>query len=677
MMNKQRIIEDIKNQWIGYGNALLTNGNLEHNWGQLVDACVAKLNGDKKLSIIPAETGSGKSLGADTILAHLCAFSEEKALLVVLQKDTARQRADAIREMAQRLNPTKVIKVSAVYSDTAQDAKGREILGEKLEDITTQNSQLMVVCHAQLSMAAEEAFRGSESSRINNLFGDVTKRRKLIIVDEEISLVSQFNISKWKLDLLNDWIERLKRSNYSEKYEKLSTDAHFLYQMRLFGQVKKALDKFETSTDPKKWVTMRDEIGKSKLITATKGLQDYLKDVYWDRLILGKNNREVKMQVKELIEGALGGIDVFTRTWSWWDETDSSARMASLMTTAVLSEGGIILDATAHVNQAYSLLRDESKLIDCEVVEMKPIKNYQNCELRYAFTNQSGKGVPEEDKTPFPTTDGMSNRVTAVTNELERQFGGGKAAGKKILILTHKEHEKSIRRAIVRKDIDKLFDGWDTCHWGAVTGLNMWKDYDIIFVSSIFFLPPTSITDMALAMLGPAAKNYTTEFLQELHRELWLSAAESALIQAINRIAIRQVIDGEGNVPHNTQIWVVLPRDENGHHMIQSVLGALPGVQVKNDWNFEYRKVPAKGTFTKKHEINLVSWIRSNPEWSGNIKMGALFTELNLSKGTNLKKIAVTLTDTDHPLTKEFETNGFALDIRMTDKGSYYTTISR
>ena len=186
-MNKQKIIEDITSQWVGYGNSLVEGNKLQTNWERLVTTCVRKLEGDTQLSVIPAQTGTGKSMGVDIFLSHLCAFSTKRALLVVRQKETARQRADEIIERAKKLNPNKSIKVTASYTDTALDRDGNPVEGAELWSSEVKHSQLLVVCHAQLQLAAEEAFRGNDKTRIGNLYGELKDKRGLVIVDEELT----------------------------------------------------------------------------------------------------------------------------------------------------------------------------------------------------------------------------------------------------------------------------------------------------------------------------------------------------------------------------------------------------------------------------------------------------------------------------------------------------------
>ena len=116
---------------------------------------------------------------------------------------------------------------------------------------------------------------------------------------------------------------------------------------------------------------------------------------------------------------------------------------------------------------------------------------------------------------------------------------------------------------------------------------------------------------MMLTMLGPEAATRPLEQLEEIHRQLWLSHAESALIQAINRIALRRIIDEDGNVQENTNVYVLLPKNEDGRKLTETLETNLPDIQCNADWGFAYKKVPTEtenGRYTRQYQKDIIKW---------------------------------------------------------------------
>ena len=121
--------------------------------------------------------------------------------------------------------------------------------------------------------------------------------------------------------------------------------------------------------------------------------------------------------------------------------------------------------------------------------------------------------------------------------------------------------------------------------------------------------------NLRTALPGPDIANNTFFALQGAQDDTWLRSPEwkqyrdvrrvmeqrqlsVSIIQAINRVRCRRVIDAEGRSP-NADIFIVLPKDKDGDAILQDISSDMPGLNVV-DWQFELDgpkvRRPRKGT---------------------------------------------------------------------------------
>jgi hypothetical protein len=74
-----------------------------------------------------------------------------------------------------------------------------------------------------------------------------------------------------------------------------------------------------------------------------------------------------------------------------------------------------------------------------------------------------------------------------------------------------------------------------------------------------------------------------------------------SIVQAINRVRCRRVIDGLGNCPV-TDVFLLLPKDRTGREVLEGIMKEMPGINVV-DWTYgEAKRKPRKAN----HEEALV-----------------------------------------------------------------------
>jgi hypothetical protein len=107
-----------------------------------------------------------------------------------------------------------------------------------------------------------------------------------------------------------------------------------------------------------------------------------------------------------------------------------------------------------------------------------------------------------------------------------------------------------------------------------------------------------------------------------------------SIIQAINRVCCRRVIDTQGRCP-SADIYIVLPKDKTGDAILQDILADMPNIRVA-PWAFELDgpkvRKPRTGT---SHEALITYMTNRLP---GETAMSHIQRELGLD-GLKLKKL--------------------------------------
>jgi hypothetical protein len=133
-----------------------------------------------------------------------------------------------------------------------------------------------------------------------------------------------------------------------------------------------------------------------------------------------------------------------------------------------------------------------------------------------------------------------------------------------------------------------------------------------------------------------------------------------ALIQAINRVACRQVIDAEGNCPP-VEVYITLPGNKVGREMQAAVFESMPGAQ-RVSWGF---KLDREMETTKKpaSDGRFLEIVRSLPP-GGRVSTDQLREELGLGRNT-LKDLIKRACNTEHQTGLECEEMGVAYKSKM------------
>jgi hypothetical protein len=223
-------------------------------------------------------------------------------------------------------------------------------------------------------------------------------------------------------------------------------------------------------------------------------------------------------------------------------------------------KGAIILDATAAANVMYELF-DKAKM----TVLPKGIRRYSNVQLHVNRGQSVGKTYLKEN------TEEVLLPVIADLDERLR--------GCDVFFATHVGIKAKVQSAATKfkKSVGT---------WGAIDGSNEWKDCDTAVIIGLPTKPDTWSANMVNGFCGIQS----TEWLRgpgrpfgdhsDVRAALKIGDTITQVVQAINRIRCRKVIDAEGNCPE-ANVYLLLPDGPWGDQILQGIINLMDGIVVK------------------------------------------------------------------------------------------------
>jgi hypothetical protein len=297
--------------------------------------------------------------------------------------------------------------------------------------------------------------------------------------------------------------------------------------------------------------------------------------------------------------------------------------------------GPVVLDATARANFLWDLFEEKHE----RPAVPSHARDYSSVTLHVARGGGLGKNT---------MTERIKDRLPRIKKGLEEAIDPERS----VFICVHKDVEEVItRKSEAGKSwTDKLsFKTCDVGHWCAVDGRNTWQDFDTAVILGLPYLPQTWATNMFCALQGaqddkwlqsPEWKNFKNVRKVMEQRQMSVS-----VIQAINRICCRHVIDAEGRCPQ-ADIFIVLPQDTMGDAVLDDIKADMPGINVR-PWDFAMDAPKEKMPRIGSSHSRLIDYM--SKRGAGTVSLSAVQHDLQLS---SVKKLRETLNNGEHPTTQ-------------------------
>jgi hypothetical protein len=229
--------------------------------------------------------------------------------------------------------------------------------------------------------------------------------------------------------------------------------------------------------------------------------------------------------------------------------------------------GVLVLDATARSNMTYELLGGGVMIADPPL----GIRNYDNVTLHVART-ASGMGKTKMEKSKH-------TRMPRLAAELSKEL----PKGSKVFLCVHK-CVKDLALTYSTEDLPLRIG-----YWGAIDGSNEWNDRDVAVIFGLYWQDPTRPINNVFAIDGPKDTAWLKSPRYNDHENILQVIQQKevavSVVQAINRIRIRKVVDEEGRC-EKADVYIVLPKDNRGDAILRDIHANMPGIK-EVVWDFE------------------------------------------------------------------------------------------
>jgi len=137
-------------------------------------------------------------------------------------------------------------------------------------------------------------------------------------------------------------------------------------------------------------------------------------------------------------------------------------------------------------------------------------------------------------------------------------------------------------------------------HWGALDGSNEWNDHDTVVIFGLPYKPKRWSASVFMGYQGMQS----TAWLQDKklrkfkkHEDIRIAIDDgkmtSEIVQAVNRVHCRKVIDKDGNCP-KTDVFILLPTENKAKTLLDGISSEMPEIRIA-DWNYNSQKQMKRG----------------------------------------------------------------------------------
>lgn len=448
-------------------------------------------------------------------------------------------------------------------------------------------------------------------------------RRLLTIIDEALAnVVDESSATTENLAFVIGLIPAEVRSAWPE-------------QVALLEQVHQVLQAYIDPDDLDCSMSMIWEEGCAPAAPDFMPLISAMNALPYDRIVYVRSSTKDRTRLAERVAETITAVQSCLEQFAYyaksgkWHSINSAALAVPLDTP-----GPVVLDATARVNFLWDLFGERHE----RPVVPGHARDYSSVRLHVARGTGLGKNAMSER---------IRERLPRIKRALEEAIGSERS----VFMCVHKDVEEVITRKSegAKRWVEKLnFRECSVGHWGAVDGSNTWQDCDTAVILGLPYMPQTWATNMFCALQGAQNDKWlqSPEWKQfkNVRKEMEQRQMSVSVIQAINRICCRHLIDAEGNCPP-ADIFIVLPQDAMGEAVLDAIKADMPGIAVRQ-WDFELDAPKGKRPRESSH-TRLIAYMEEQP--AGTVSLTEIQHSLKL---TSLKKLRETLNAADHPTTR-------------------------
>lgn len=615
-----QFVPEMTVHWMSLGNT--PSPALQEMWRMMamtLNERIAAPATDTTWRVLQPPTGTGKTQGL-CVYAALAARKNatvEQPVGILIVTRTIAQAEEIVATIRKLAGPEAALRVAAKHSEN------------KITIAEMRGTDILVITHAAYTRALEGL-----SSDVTGRWEDHTEwahgPRRLTVIDEALSGVIEEN--------------QVKTEHVRQVLSYIDADLErrFPRQVKALKAIKEVLDKINLKI-------ANGEDGVDAGLTAAKilwrrvaftddfsmaSLREEMARLRYDNLGLRKSSRADRRMIAAQVDQTLKDCEAIMVRWAYYYRKgrDDTVNSSKLLVPRGLP-GPVVLDATATQNFLWRLMGDRVKLIEIP----EGTRNYQNVTLHVARARGVGKAS-------------MEKKGKERISRLMAHFAAETNGDRKVLLCVHKLIEPFART------IDTGFSEFDVAHWGAIDGRNDWSHYDTAVIVGLPYRDQVWSTNTFFAIQGLQDDSWLKKPSwgphNDVRREMERRQLTVSIVQAINRVRCRRVIDENGNcLP--TDLFIVLPDGSEGDQILAHLVQEMPDIVVV-PWHFAVDGAGEKVRKGSSHEA-VVSFMKN--QLPGETPISQIRDELDLPTRT-VKQLQAALRDPEHSLTKTLAEHG-------------------
>lgn len=551
-------VQAMRERWAGFSNTI--NQPLVDGWS-LLDEVIednirrnsARYFRSARCVAVPIPTGAGKSQFTIVKAAIEAAkpAEDQRGFLIVkeLNADIIKA-ADQINELAKEMKPGCPEEAVQYHKED-----GRKVLLRDLKEYP-----ILCITHSALLRALGNLSSGENDAKWSDLLAFRGGRRACIIIDEEITPVSEYSIDFNSVHRLHFMMDAL---GLEEKFPDQFKAVAYLKEMLRKANAAAAKGPFPDRTVT---VTPRPEWA-----IPLKWFEELRRELRAANFSgpLGLKDSDSELKAHEDIDSTLISLAA-TSTSGFWESKRRPANRGEeggveILTSRLLLPDDlsmVILDATCQNDPRYRMFG----------VEVLPVpegsRRYDSVKL-FIARGRAGKGfmVKNADK-----------QMEHLIADLEERFKEEPNAPEVFIAV-----QKGVRKSLAgfKPKSFKMKVG----HFGEFPGSNEFMTCSVAVIAGNPFRPQKWASQQIVAAQGPPRNDEWDEH-RERRENIIEGVLAADLIQACNRISIRRATQPDGGCDP-ARIFMILPAGPRGDRLQEAIEKAMPGIDCSEEWKLK------------------------------------------------------------------------------------------
>lgn len=631
LVSPQAFTDRMDQRWT-QGLQLISSPALRTLWGIMAStfrtSIINSINGVVAAPwlILQPPTGSGKTRGA-CVFAAMQADANAQGSLKPVGILIVTRLIDQANEMAQEINDL-AGRVVALAHHSERQATDQEML----------DSGILIITHQAWVNHVGRLGTHKEATRSKFVLWSGGKRL-LTVIDEALANVVENNkVTVANLAQVISYITPEIRHEFPEQLKVLE-ELHSILISHANPQGRSDNHSIRMLWDDDSTVVQ---------MPAMAALQRAMKTLPYDTMgLLNEHNDSRRDLIWRKVREILTQSEAVMEQWAYYAKkgNEHSINSASFLIPWDVP-GPVVLDATANANFLWDLFGPMAQIVPTP----SKVRDYSTVTLHIARATGLGK------TTMIPN---IKTRFPRLLDALESEIGPDRS----VFLCMHKDAEH------VALSYQHRFARFDVGHWGAVDGRNTWAGCDTAVIFGLPYRDQVWSTNQFFALQGHQDDEWIQNPVWKEHadvrRVMEQRQLSVSIIQAINRVCCRRVIDTQGRCPA-ADIYIVLPKDKTGDAILRDILADMPSIRVV-PWNFELDGPKVRKARAGTSHAALITLMTNR--LPGETAMPHIQRELGLDR-LKLKKLKEALSKPDHPTTTALRSIGVGYVVRGAGRGS-------